>query len=1061
MSGQGRHAGTKQLALLAAVMVAASLGDTVSLFAQSEPCPDELLRDAELSDVFFLDPDRGWAIGDRGVIWHTKDGGRHWLLQASPSTCRLESVWFLDDRTGWIVGGRTHPYTHKNSGVVLRTSDGGEHWEEFPRLSLPALRRVRFFDPRNGWAVGSVSDLYPAGVFVTSDGGLSWSSIPSTGIARWASADFFDPVSGVAAGAQGTLARVSLGGLEPAGAAPAELRTVHSVRCLPAQSRAAAAATGDAAGRSPAVRVAWAVGDGGLTSLTVDGGKSWTAPAGAPPEEIRQFDCRAVALLDHACWIAGSPGTLVFHTPDGGHTWARFSTGQSLPIRALTFLDLNRGWAVGALGTILATRDGGRTWKVQQQGGSRAALLGIFADEQRIPLELFADLAGDQGYLSVVNVVTRPHLDSASASTTAPAQRTHEAIVAVGGSQAETAWQFPLRYAGLQLSPAAIDAEWQRWHGVNAREALQAYVVRQIRIWRPEVVVTEPASPRGDDPVGQLVNQAVLAAVDKAADGIQFAEQVGGAGLAPWKVKKVFSSLGAEAAGSVNLTTSQLAARLGGSLVDQARPGSQLLRTRHQDAPATYGFRLLVNRAPDDVGQRDFFSGTQAASTGECRRDMLKPPPGDVRSLTRLAQQRRNTQQLLEHLAKSSSAEAAWLSQVENLTRGLEPAAGSEVLFELAQNLLDAGRPDLAATVYDLLVRQDPSHPLCEAALVWLLQYQASGEAQWGLQRERRQEAEVAQAKAETEATDPPAVRPTVFLSPEGYPTTADAQAVATFQPVRAAQPEDYARRAAFYGQLIQSSRPALFTAPEVRFPLTVAGRCLDNSRQTDSYFHFLANTRRDDAWTVCASSELWLKQPTRRPPKASLECRRANQRPHLDGRLDDETWQECLPASLSSPDANDADWPAAVMLAYDGEFLFVAASCRKPRGIEYPAAEPRRSRDPDLQDRDRLELLLDLDRDYATYYRLTVDHRGWAADACAGVAGWNPDWYIATAEDDTAWTIEAAVPWKELCERPPTDQTVWAVGLQRLVPGAGFQSWSQPADPTILPAGFGLLLFR
>ena len=35
------------------------------------------------------------------------------------------------------------------------------------------------------------------------------------------------------------------------------------------------------------------------------------------------------------------------------------------------------------------------------------------------------------------------------------------------------------------------------------------------------------------------------------------------------------------------------------------------------------------------------------------------------------------------------------------------------------------------------------------------------------------------------------------------------------------------------------------------------------------------------------------------------------------------------------------------------------------------------------------------------------------------------------------------------------------AAGLQRVIPGAGFQSWSQPADPAILPAGFGLLLFR
>ncbi len=64
---------------------------------------------------------------------------------------------------------------------------------------------------------------------------------------------------------------------------------------------------------------------------------------------------------------------------------------------------------------------------------------------------------------------------------------------------------------------------------------------------------------------------------------------------------------------------------------------------------------------------------------------------------------------------------------------------------------------------------------------------------------------------------------------------------------------------------------------------------------------------------------------------------------------------------------------------------------------------------------------------------------------------------------DDRAMarTIEAAMPWSELCAQPPDDRTVWALGLQRVIPGTGFQSWSQPADPAVTPTGFGLLRFR
>ena len=53
-----------------------------------------------------------------------------------------------------------------------------------------------------------------------------------------------------------------------------------------------------------------------------------------------------------------------------------------------TFVDERTGFAVGDLGTILATNDGGRTWQVQRRGGERAALLLALAGETDVPLEL-------------------------------------------------------------------------------------------------------------------------------------------------------------------------------------------------------------------------------------------------------------------------------------------------------------------------------------------------------------------------------------------------------------------------------------------------------------------------------------------------------------------------------------------------------------------------------------------------------------------------------------------------------------------------------------------------
>ena len=50
--------------------------------------------DAELTDVVFVDRQRGWAIGDRGVIWFSSDGGHSWQLQTAPCRCRLEAIQF-------------------------------------------------------------------------------------------------------------------------------------------------------------------------------------------------------------------------------------------------------------------------------------------------------------------------------------------------------------------------------------------------------------------------------------------------------------------------------------------------------------------------------------------------------------------------------------------------------------------------------------------------------------------------------------------------------------------------------------------------------------------------------------------------------------------------------------------------------------------------------------------------------------------------------------------------------------------------------------------------------
>ncbi len=79
----GRSFGPSLLALLTTVITWPAAGPVAAELPSGnvEYSTSQMLDDAELTDVFFLDPDQGWAVGDRGAILRTEDGGRHWQVQ--------------------------------------------------------------------------------------------------------------------------------------------------------------------------------------------------------------------------------------------------------------------------------------------------------------------------------------------------------------------------------------------------------------------------------------------------------------------------------------------------------------------------------------------------------------------------------------------------------------------------------------------------------------------------------------------------------------------------------------------------------------------------------------------------------------------------------------------------------------------------------------------------------------------------------------------------------------------------------------------------------------------
>ena len=74
-----------------------------------------------------------------------------------------------------------------------------------------------------------------------------------------------------------------------------------------------------------------------------------------------------------------------------------FKPGCPVPLHSEQMLDASHGWAVGELGTILGTTDGGKTWNTLKCGGQRAAVLFAHARPESVPLGTVA--AARQGRL--------------------------------------------------------------------------------------------------------------------------------------------------------------------------------------------------------------------------------------------------------------------------------------------------------------------------------------------------------------------------------------------------------------------------------------------------------------------------------------------------------------------------------------------------------------------------------------------------------------------------------------------------------------------------------------
>lgn len=138
------------------------------------------------------------AVGERGIVLLSDDGGKTWRQAKVPVGVTLTRVKFSGTNAGWIVG---------HYGVVLHSADGGETWVQqldgttAAQLALAAAQSraktspadatvqwrlteakrlvqdgpdkpffdIHFFDDKQGFIIGAYNLI-----FMTGDGGRTW-----------------------------------------------------------------------------------------------------------------------------------------------------------------------------------------------------------------------------------------------------------------------------------------------------------------------------------------------------------------------------------------------------------------------------------------------------------------------------------------------------------------------------------------------------------------------------------------------------------------------------------------------------------------------------------------------------------------------------------------------------------------------------------------------------------------------------------------------------------------------------------------------------------------------
>jgi hypothetical protein len=182
---------------------------------------------------------------------------------------------------------------------------------------------------------------------------------------------------------------------------------------------------------------------------------------------------------------------------------------------------------------------------------------------------------------------------------------------------------------------------------------------------------------------------------------------------------------------------------------------------------------------------------------------------------------------------------------------------------------------------------------------------------------------------------------------------------------------------------------------------------------------------------------------------------------PKIDGQLLESLWEGEPTVTRLIPREVDGYSPVETQawIYHDNSNLYVGIRCHEP--LLRDILSETKTRDGEVREDDSIEILLDANNDKKSFHHLAVNSGGVLFDALLKNEKWNSTAVVATAKEEGAWTVELAIPLKEINADLDANRE-WGFQIVRNRPRLG-EKKSYQWSPTFwygnyLPSLFGKL---